>query len=157
MSDPQALRTCKQCGESKPLEQYPPSNTTKKSGERSRHHTCYVCRRVIDRTRYHADPIHRAKRVILAMNAQHRHQGQRLPVEEAAQMLLAASECAYCGQPNDGSVTFALDHIQPVKLGGTNTMDNVTPCCEPCNRAKHDMPAADYIAWLQGVVRRNAS
>lgn len=158
MCDPQSLRTCRQCGEPKPLDQFQKTAPGKvdASGQPYRLYLCNTCRNTRTRTEYHTDPVKRARQIIAAMNAQPRHKGQRLPLKEAAQMLLDATHCTYCGQPNDGSVTFALDHIHPVKLGGANTLENVTPCCEPCNRAKHDMPAAEYVAWLRGVIQRNA-
>lgn len=39
--------------------------------------------------------------------------------------------CAYCGQP-----ATEVDHITPIRLGGTSTPDNLTAACRTCNRRK---------------------
>ena len=41
--------------------------------------------------------------------------------------------CAYCKR-KDGK--FHIDHIMPLKLGGSHTEDNVQMLCENCNRRK---------------------
>jgi len=43
--------------------------------------------------------------------------------------------CAYCDR-NDLPLT--LDHIYPIAHGGTNTANNVTAACWPCNMKKRD-------------------
>ncbi len=40
--------------------------------------------------------------------------------------------CAYCGTPCRG-----WDHVLPRSKGGTHTIDNMVPCCPPCNKRKH--------------------
>ena len=58
--------------------------------------------------------------------------------------------CAICGSVLDSSDTWVnakgrkcfgrnyptVDHIKPIKLGGTDTMDNVQLACKRCNSAK---------------------
>jgi 5-methylcytosine-specific restriction endonuclease McrA len=42
-------------------------------------------------------------------------------------------KCLCCG--TDKNIT--MDHVIPLKLGGTNTKDNVQPLCKTCNFKKH--------------------
>lgn len=42
--------------------------------------------------------------------------------------------CAYCGDKCD----VTLDHVVPLSRGGTNTIGNVLPACQPCNSSKHN-------------------
>ena len=52
-------------------------------------------------------------------------------------------KCAYCGI--DGSsdfeiwftANFAVDHIKPIKFGGTDEPDNLALACHSCNLYKH--------------------
>ena len=47
--------------------------------------------------------------------------------------------CQYCGN-HPPSVLLQVDHINPVKLGGTNDMDNLITSCQPCNIGKTATP-----------------
>lgn len=51
--------------------------------------------------------------------------------------------CAYC---RDALAT-EIDHVIPLKLGGTNYIGNLTPACGSCNRAKG---ANLLIEWRAG-------
>lgn len=44
--------------------------------------------------------------------------------------------CLMCGLP-EPEIVLTVDHIVPVSLGGTNTIDNLQPLCRPCNSKKH--------------------
>jgi 5-methylcytosine-specific restriction endonuclease McrA len=47
--------------------------------------------------------------------------------------------CLRCGQ-KEPDVKLTLDHVKPLKLGGTHTIDNAQPLCLSCNcskQAKH--------------------
>ena len=149
------VRTCKCCGEAKELEKFVPTRQRNKAGERYRLYTCWSCRNADRRSQYHTSPRFRARHLVAVMNAAHRCKGQRVDMDAGAELLLNATRCQYCGQPNDGQIPFALDHKQPVALGGRNALENLVPCCEPCNRAKHDMPLDDYLTWLAGVIARS--
>jgi 5-methylcytosine-specific restriction endonuclease McrA len=39
--------------------------------------------------------------------------------------------CAYCG-----GEALGWDHVVPLCQGGANDLANITPACDPCNRAK---------------------
>lgn len=48
--------------------------------------------------------------------------------------------CAYCGAT--GNLT--VDHVIPLASGGLNTISNLVPACERCNKSKG---AKDFEAW----------
>jgi hypothetical protein len=48
-------------------------------------------------------------------------------------------QCQYCGA-HPPSVLLEVDHINPVKLGGDNQIDNLITACQPCNRGKSAKP-----------------
>ena len=43
--------------------------------------------------------------------------------------------CFYCGIKLDPG-TFTLDHFIPRSSGGSNTTENLVPCCKSCNSVK---------------------
>src|SRR4051794_35457213 len=48
--------------------------------------------------------------------------------------------CAYCGGP-----AAEADHVTPVRLGGTETWDNIAAACRSCNNRKQN---ASVLAWM---------
>lgn len=154
----QHTRVCKTCGQERPLEQFQARRTVdRKTGEAHRNWKCRACRTQERRHQYHTDPKARAFQIVHSLNAnRNRKHLAPIPVQPAVNMILNATHCAYCAQPNDGTVPFAVDHYLPVKLGGTNDLENIRVCCEPCNRAKHDSHPDDYLTWLSGVIHRQA-
>jgi 5-methylcytosine-specific restriction endonuclease McrA len=53
--------------------------------------------------------------------------------------------CFYCGQkPKPNQLT--IDHVTPVVNGGTDSYDNLVPCCRKCNKSKGDK---DVFDWLE--------
>lgn len=52
--------------------------------------------------------------------------------------------CAYCGlpidfsAPSDAPLSFSVDHVIPVKSGGSDSMNNLVGAHRACNRAKSD-------------------
>lgn len=153
----QHARICKTCQQAKPLDQYQATTMNLRTGQPYRAHQCNACRDQQRRERYRSDPKARAVQIIHSMNANARVRHlSPIPVEPAVNMILSATHCAYCAQPNDGTVPFAVDHYLPVKLGGTNDLENIRVCCEPCNRAKHDSHPDAYLTWLSGVIHRQA-
>lgn len=42
--------------------------------------------------------------------------------------------CLACGEEKP----LTVDHVLPISLGGTNTIDNIQPLCRSCNARKHD-------------------
>lgn len=51
----------------------------------------------------------------------------------ASDMFPPNTPCAYCGEPGT-----ATDHVIPLSRGGSNTTDNIVPCCIPCNSSKRN-------------------
>lgn len=54
--------------------------------------------------------------------------------------VLLADPCAYCG-----AVATEIDHIVPVKFGGTNDHENLTATCLRCNRRKNCLPLLAFL------------
>lgn len=122
------------------------------------HALCPACKREAARAKYHGNAEARAQHLAAVVGHLVR---RRFPEADTglsnavyAGALLQAKACTYCGQPNDGTHPFNLDHRVALTLGGRHELANLEPCCEPCNRAKRDMPAGEYRAWLAGVVER---
>lgn len=52
--------------------------------------------------------------------------------------------CQYCGAQPPG-IVLVCDHIDPVKLGGQTTIDNLITACEPCNQGKAAKPLGAVV------------
>lgn len=50
------------------------------------------------------------------------------------------NKCLCCGKTN---IKLTIDHVVPLKLGGTNSLDNLQPLCFSCNSSK----GAKYIDY----------
>lgn len=53
--------------------------------------------------------------------------------------------CAYCG--NGGKMT--IDHVVPLSRGGSHSIGNLLPACQPCNFSKHSKFLYEWIVWRQ--------
>ena len=42
-------------------------------------------------------------------------------------------QCLCCGE----QTTLTVDHVLPISLGGSNSIDNIQPLCLACNLRKH--------------------
>lgn len=51
--------------------------------------------------------------------------------------------CLYC---NKQSTSMTVDHVVPLKLGGTNELSNLVPACSDCNLSKGHK---DVWLWWQ--------
>ena len=49
-------------------------------------------------------------------------------------------KCVYCGSQATG-----YDHIIALARGGTDTDENMVPCCIDCNKIKNDKPLVDFL------------
>lgn len=58
--------------------------------------------------------------------------------------------CSYCGDSID---TIGIDRIDSSK---GYTLDNLTPCCEPCNGGKMDRSREEYILRCNRVARKHS-
>jgi 5-methylcytosine-specific restriction endonuclease McrA len=55
--------------------------------------------------------------------------------------------CVWCGRwpwPRD----LTLEHLLPRSRGGHGTLENLTPACRRCNRARRSRPVAAYVREL---------
>lgn len=79
---------------------------------------------------------------------------RRLSAKERKQVYDKCNgHCAYCG----GEIPFRgfqVDHIKPLYLGGTDTMDNMLPACRKCNYNKDTFDPEGYRNFLQGLYDR---
>ena len=57
----------------------------------------------------------------------------------------AGGRCAYCSKPITIDA-FHVDHQWPRALGGTDAPINLVAVCPPCNLAKSDQTALEYVA-----------
>lgn len=144
---------CKLCGIEKPA-------TSFYVARGYRNVACMSCRSEQKRRRYHTNARARAVQIASSVGTLVK---KKFPEADTgltsaayADALLAAVSCTYCGQPNDGTHPFNLDHRVALGNGGKHELANLVPCCEPCNRAKRDMPADTFVAWLRGVAQRMA-
>lgn len=65
---------------------------------------------------------------------------QREPINARLRFRVLARDnftCQYCGR-SAPQVELQVDHIQPVKHGGTNFIDNLLTACAECNIGKYD-------------------
>ena len=57
--------------------------------------------------------------------------------------------CQGCGQPFHNAIDLSVDHILATANNGSNTLDNMTLLCQPCNRAK------GHTQTLEGLIQQN--
>jgi 5-methylcytosine-specific restriction endonuclease McrA len=68
--------------------------------------------------------------------------------------------CALCGEPIDYTLPymdpgeFVVDHITPLKRGGTDTIDNKQAAHRRCNRSKSDRADGGPILRRSGSLTR---
>lgn len=53
--------------------------------------------------------------------------------------------CPYCGESNK---KLTVDHVVPISKGGTNSIENLIPCCGSCNSSKGNKSMEDWINYL---------
>jgi len=165
------LFKCRECGLFKPATEfyYKQHNVT---GIDSRCKKCVSAANAIRyRTRYHNDAEFRAtEKVRFALKDAGRTWTRRAPPEKSRektrlrrsrkrnaegsftdaqfQALCAHYDnlCLCCGEKFDG---LAADHIQPLSMGGPNSIDNIQPLCRSCN-SKKGAKTIDYrrdVLW----------
>ena len=55
--------------------------------------------------------------------------------------------CWYCGKPLVHDECH-IDHVIPRASEGGNDIDNLVPCCKPCNSSKHSRSVEEYRVYL---------
>jgi len=56
--------------------------------------------------------------------------------------------CFIDGHPIESEDDLEFDHIVPVAVGGTTTVDNLAPVCRKHNRQKRTMSLSEYRDYL---------
>lgn len=61
--------------------------------------------------------------------------------------------CAYCGCeiPFRG---FNVEHVKPLAICGSDTIDNMLPACRSCNHYKSTLGLEDFRTYLSGLHNR---
>jgi 5-methylcytosine-specific restriction endonuclease McrA len=73
--------------------------------------------------------------------------------------VLRHGRCAMCGRtPLDDGVKLQVDHRVPREWGGDNSVDNLQPLCEECNRGKKNLFASlrPYAAAIKKAIGHEA-
>jgi len=65
----------------------------------------------------------------------HGNGGEITPAQWESVLDFFGHKCLCCGKEN---VKLTMDHVIPVALGGSHTVDNIQPLCGPCNSGKKD-------------------
>ena len=71
------------------------------------------------------------------------------------EMLRERKTCPYCGTRITKENAVA-DHMDPLKLGGSNSQHNLTICCRDCNQKKAAKPFSQWLEMLPQSRRRAA-
>ena len=133
-----ALRTCRDC-----KREYPRELATRCDGERSlRGFYCLSCG--MRRAREYKELL-RQRELNIARNFWAAYRGWM-------QLLRTESEnCPYCGRfltddpPPRAASTAVIDHMDPLSVGGEDSLRNAVFCCNRCNGIKKNKP---FIRWL---------
>lgn len=96
---------------------------------------------------------------------QAKQRGLRFSLSVADVERISQSICHYCGEApfrpiakNWAAQTYphfrwnGIDRLDSTK---DYTLDNVVPCCFPCNRAKLTMTSAEFLEWVVRVYNHN--
>jgi 5-methylcytosine-specific restriction endonuclease McrA len=75
-----------------------------------------------------------------------RRRGNRLTFSDKEyKKIVAADPCAFC--PSERAHDqIAVDHIEPLRDGGSDTWGNYTAACRVCNAAKGNKTMLSYLA-----------
>ena len=140
--DPEYTKVCPNCEKEKKAEFFQ-RKPSEKDGYGS---WCIKCEKVRkQKPRY--------KYTTLRRGAQKRNYEWNLTPEDTSGLLL--SDCYYCGKPSvEGVKIHGLDRIDNNK--GYH-LDNVVPCCEQCNIAKHANTKEDFIEMCKRVAQRHTT
>jgi len=55
--------------------------------------------------------------------------------------------CWYCGKKIEAD--FTIDHVIPISRGGTDTLENLVPCCKSCNSGKRNKSIEEFRRFYQ--------
>lgn len=135
-------QTCNICGIDQPLSEFPENDPKQALGKSKRCRNCLKTRQrsinSIPRTRYTAAK-HIASR-----------RGMAFDISFDDFSALIQHPCHYCGHPLNPTGS-GLDRIDPT---GGYTIDNVVPCCRPCNWTKSDFFTYEEMLVIGAAIGR---
>jgi 5-methylcytosine-specific restriction endonuclease McrA len=111
--------------------------------------------------RYRMDDVFRAREIIKAQRRKasraeriaKNSDGSVTPTALGA-LFGEARFCAYCMEPFKSSADKQADHVEPLFLGGSHSMDNLVIACVSCNSSKGRKP---LLQWLIAEKRTSNS
>lgn len=131
----QDKRICRICGANKPIEMFEIDKRVK-GGHTNR---CKACKTALE------DRAHRAYR---DMKKRARKAGVPMEVTVSELRLLYTAhdgKCIYCGKSEDeAGCRHHIDHVTPLRRGGTNHISNLVLACASCNASKGDKPLVSF-------------
>ncbi|GER71321.1 hypothetical protein BpJC7_26240 [Weizmannia acidilactici] len=131
----QDKRICRICGAEKPLELFERDKRVK-GGRTNR---CKACKTALE------DRAHRAYR---DMKKRARKAGVPMEVTVSELRLLYTAhdgKCIYCGKSEaEAGCRHHIDHVTPIRRGGTNHISNLVLACASCNASKGDKPLVSF-------------
>jgi 5-methylcytosine-specific restriction endonuclease McrA len=86
----------------------------------------------------------RARSIVQVHNAKAKRLGVPGEITAEDYERVVSQPCVYCGYDKFTE----LDHIIPMKQGGTNELHNMQPTCRYCNNAKGSFGEGEFIDWL---------
>ena len=95
------------------------------------------CNRMAEWQRANPDKVADRQRRRAAREAE---AGAYTEAEWAEQWEKFGGKCAYCREP-----ATERDHVLPLCKGGSNTIENVVPCCRACNAQKGQRSLVEWM------------
>jgi len=128
-------RTCKSCGEVKSIDKF------HKNGRRGRHYICAICRN-IKRKSWDKSWTAKPERLYKEYKRGAKKRNLSFEISEKDFNLYKDSSCNYCG--------IKLDRIRLDRVDNDigYRVDNVVPCCPPCNFLKHTLGKDDFLEHI---------
>jgi len=73
--------------------------------------------------------------------------GKRRPISKRRREIFAkcGGRCCYCQTPLTLDGRWHVEHQMPRSLGGADEITNLVAACEPCNLAKRDRTALEFV------------
>jgi 5-methylcytosine-specific restriction endonuclease McrA len=140
---PEATRTCRTCGETKPLD-YRHYKQMRTGGFRW---SCKNCLAAKTREYHRQNPKKAQERVKRYNERKAAAGGSYTAADIKAIRTRLGDRCGYCGDPLHDSGE--VEHMLPVSRGGTSNPDNLTLACRTCNGDKGTKTVENFIAYLR--------
>lgn len=150
-------KTCPDCRQSKPVSEF--VDGSGKANPRGRYcRPCHEDRQQRERERVKAERASWVRKLQILYGAWWRHYCS--PATFAEDIYAERSSCPYCSTPlppqyrprgDERDTTKGrahLDHMDPLELGGEDSIRNVAYVCDVCNKAKGARPFLEWLATL---------